>query len=111
MNHDLVYLTHILESIHDIQEFCRDGKEAFFADKRTQAAVIRKFEVIGEAAKRLSDDLRKSRPEIPWRDIAAFRDVLIHNYMGVDLQLVWKITQDKLPELLATVTGLLETLG
>jgi uncharacterized protein with HEPN domain len=69
--------------------------------------VIRNFEIIGEAAKRLSDDVRKAHPDIPWRRIAGFRDVLIHDYMGVKLGLVWNVIQESLPRLHEVVVALL----
>jgi uncharacterized protein with HEPN domain len=64
-----------------------------------QDAVIRNFEVIGEATKRLSDAIRNRRPDIPWREIAGFRDVLIHDYMGVNLRRVWLVVEQHLPAL------------
>ncbi len=72
-----VYLAQVLERIDRILGYTTDGKAAFFADTRTQDAVIRNFEVIGEAAKRIPDKYRKNHPSIPWRELAGFRDVLI----------------------------------
>ena len=80
MNKDpRVYLAHILESVLRIEEFTRDGKEAFVEDRMIQDAVIRNFEIMGEAAKRVPNQYRQKHPEIPWRLMAAFRDVLIHD--------------------------------
>ena len=72
-----------------------------------QDAVARNFEIIGEATKRLSDKTKIARPDLPWRDIAGFRDVLIHNYMGVDLDEVWNAVENDLPALQRVVTELL----
>jgi uncharacterized protein with HEPN domain len=80
-----VYLAQILERIDRIKEYTVNGKQSFFTDPRTQDAVIRNFEIIGEAAKRIPDEYRKNHPKIPWRELSGFRDVLIHQYEGVSL--------------------------
>lgn len=107
MKSDAVYLRHILASCDKILRFCSEGKDAFWRDDRTQDAVIRNFEIIGEAVKRLSDDARRAHPQVPWREIAGFRDVLIHDYMGVKLELVWNAVSDHLPRLRQAVVDLL----
>ncbi|MBI2369414.1 MAG: DUF86 domain-containing protein [Deltaproteobacteria bacterium] len=91
-----VYLAHILECIQKIERFTAGGKDRFLADAMVQDAVLRNFEVIGEAAKRLDDAYRAAHPEIPWRASAALRDVLIHQYEGVDLEKVWAIVENEL---------------
>jgi uncharacterized protein with HEPN domain len=76
-------------------------------DEQTQDAVLRDFEVIREAAKRLTEETKVRRPDVPWRDIAGLRDVLIHNYMGVNLKSVWGVVERDLPPLQGAVEKLL----
>ena len=94
-----VYLVQILERIERIVEYTSGGKKAFFTDQRTQDAVIRNFEVIGEASKRIPEEFRKNNPSIPWRQLSGFRDVLIHQYEGVSISEVWQIVERDLRNL------------
>ncbi|MGQ9592252.1 MAG: HepT-like ribonuclease domain-containing protein [Planctomycetota bacterium] len=105
-----VYLAHILECLEKIERFTAGGGEAFLADELVQDAVLRNFEVIGEAAKRLDDAYRAAHPEIPWRALAGLRDVLIHHYEGVDLERVWAIVEKDLPGLKRAIAALLPPL-
>lgn len=98
MKDDLALLRHILDSVLRIEKYILAGEVAFLADTMIQDAVIRNFEVIGEATKGLSDAVKAKYPEIPWKQIAGMRDFLIHVYFGVKLETVWKTTKD-LPEL------------
>jgi uncharacterized protein with HEPN domain len=95
------YPDDILTAIADIEGFTRGMHyETFAEDKKTVNAVIRGLEVLGEAPKRISTSIfRQKHPEIPWSKMAGMRDVLIHDYMGVDLKAVWKVAQERLPEL------------
>jgi len=83
--------------------------EGFRADTRTQDAVVRNLEIIGEATKRLSADLRAAYPDIPWRSMAAVRDRLIHDYSGVNLDVVWHIAVVELPDVALRIEALLDT--
>ena len=83
MKDDRVYLSHIQDAINDIEEYASVGRDVFMIDRMRQDAVIRKIEIIGEAAKQLSFVTKERRPEIPWKQIAGMRDRLTHHYFGV----------------------------
>ena len=94
------YLNDISEAISDIATFVENMSfEDFAADKKTTNAVIRSLEVLGEATKNIPTSIRNQHPDIPWSQMAGMRDVLIHNYMGVDLMTVWKVIKERLPGL------------
>ena len=90
MRDERLYLIQMLERAERIFEYTEPGQAEFLGDRKTQDAVLRSFEVMGEAAKRLPSLIRDQAPEIPWKRLAGFRDVLIHQYEGVDLEEVWK---------------------
>lgn len=107
MKDDRLYLAHIRDAIADIRTYAAAGEEAFRAERMRQDAIIRKLEVIGEAVKQLSEQTRRQRPEIPWRQIAGMRDRLTHAYFGVDLGLVWRVVERDLQPLEIAVSALL----
>lgn len=111
MRDDSAYLLHIRDAIRRVLGYTTDGKDAFFADPKTQDAVVRNLEIIGEAAKSLSESTKALEPEVPWKKIAGMRDKVIHQYFGVDLSLVWDVVERELPSLEGRVEGLLGRLA
>lgn len=107
MKDDSVYLKHILEAITKIESYAMAGETEFFARSHWQDAIIRQLEIIGEATRHLSEKFRAGYPEVHWRRISGLRNVLIHQYMGVDIAAVWQITRKDLPPLKAQVQRIL----
>jgi uncharacterized protein with HEPN domain len=105
-----VYLAHILECAQKIERYTHGGEKEFQNDTMLQDAVIRNFEIIGEAAKRVPEAYRRGHSQIPWRLMAGFRDVLIHAYEGIDLQRVWQIVRQDLPVVKEAIEKLLPPL-
>jgi uncharacterized protein with HEPN domain len=104
------YIDDIMTAVTDVEQFVLNMTyEAFAADKKTINAVIRSLEVLGEATKRIPFSIRKKHPDVPWNKMAGMRDVLIHDYMGVDLKTVWKVATERLPELKLLLEGLKAT--
>jgi uncharacterized protein with HEPN domain len=108
MKDDRVYLRHILECIRRVEEDTAGGKDAFLSSHTLQDAVLRNLQTMTESTQRLSESTKERYPEIEWHHIAAFRNVLVHDYLGIDLERVWEITQRDVPELKAVVLSILE---
>lgn len=104
-----IFLKHIQESIEEIESHLREiSEDDFGEDVKTQDAVIRRIEIIGEAVKNLPVEFKKKHPEIEWREIAGMRDKLIREYFGVNLDMVWETANRDLPELKKQISELLE---
>ena len=108
MNDDKVFLQNILECIVKIEKYTKNGKEDFISSDLIQDAVNRNLEIIGEATKKVSQATIEQHQEIPWRQMTGLRDVLIHDYMGIDLYIVWNVVQNELPQLRIKIMALLD---
>ena len=105
------YITDIIDSVAEITEFIEGlDYEMFSEDRKTTNAVIRSLEVIGEAAAKIDQDLRDRYPEIPWVRMAGMRNKLIHEYFGVDLEIVWEVCTAEIPPLKPSLKKMLKEL-
>lgn len=106
-----VYLDDILESIAQIEKYTKKiVQNKFNKNVQLQDAVLRRLEIIGEAVKNIPEYFRDLRPEIPWKKIAGMRDILIHEYSGVDLKRVWKVVKEDLVDLKKSISEIIKKL-
>ncbi len=105
-----IYLEHMLECIERIELYTELGEAHFLSHIQAQDSVYRNFEIIGEASKRIPESLKLKAPTVPWKDIAGFRDVLIHQYDGVDPNEVWVIIEEDLVMLKEAILSLIDQL-
>lgn len=111
MKDDRLYLLHISECIARIEQYTQEGRQAFMASTLVQDAVIRNLQTLAESARRLSAELTARHPEVDWRGLHGFRNVLVHDYLGVDLVRVWQIVEQRLPELKHKIEAIRRELG
>jgi len=106
------YLKDIIDSIKDIESFTENMTfEDFARDRKTINAVIRSFEVIGEAAKKIPKSIRDKHPSIPWKKMVGMRDKMIHEYFGVDIEIIWKTIKEDIPSLKPLIQEVLKSVG
>ena len=104
-----LFIEDILDCIEKIEQFVGDiSFDEFVQDDKTSSAVIRKIEIIGEAAKNVPRDLRKKYKELPWSDMAKMRDKIIHAYFGINYKIVWKVIKERLPQIKPIIQKMLE---
>src|SRR3989344_3442215 len=110
MKDDLHYVGHIHDCIERIEQYITKGREDFFGNTLVQDAVMRNFGIIGEAAKKMSEERKCSHPEIPWKKITGVRDIVIHDYAGIDWNTIWNIIENDLPTLKSVISDMLREL-
>lgn len=109
MKSDSVYLHHIVDAIERISGYISGlSPKDFVKDEKTKDAVVRNLEIIGEAAKKITEKTKSSHPKIPWKHMASMRDRLIHAYFGVDYNIVWQVAKEELPPLREKLKSLLK---
>lgn len=107
----LIFLKHIMECIELIEKYTKKlTKRKFLENTKTQDAVIRRIEVIGEASKNIPQSVKNKYPGIPWRKIAGMRDILTHEYFGVDLHLTWNVAQKDIPKLKRKIVQIIKSI-
>ena len=108
MKDDTVYLRHILECIRRIEENAQGGYRSFKATHTHQDAILRNLQTLAESTQRLAEEVKGKHPAVPWKSIAAFRNILVHNYLGVDLERIWRIVQEDVPLLKEVINRMLK---
>ncbi len=99
MKDDRLYVHHVLDCVRRINGYCQNGEEAFRESELIQDAVLRNLQTLAESTQRISDGLKALHPEVGWRSIAGFRNVLVHDYLGINLNRIWEIVSVHLPVL------------
>ena len=109
MTSDRLYVVHIAECIERIEQFTATGHDHFFDDVMTQDAILRNLHILSESSTRVSTEFMSRFPDVPWREMRAFRNVVVHDYLGLDLKQVWDIVVNDLPQLKAAIMRMLQS--
>jgi uncharacterized protein with HEPN domain len=108
---DVAYLRYLQETIVRIESAISGGKDAFLLSSLHQDAVLRNLHTMTETTQRLSAALKSSYPEVEWAELAAFRNVLVHDYLGIDIELIWRVVSVDVPRFKAQVEQMLNEVG
>ena len=108
MKEDKLYLIHIAECIARIEEYTRGGSAAFTGSTLIQDAVLRNLQTMGQSVRNLSQEMKEEHPEIDWRGIIGFRNVLVHDYLAVDIERTWDIVEHDLVDLKRKIEAILK---
>ena len=111
MRDDRLYLVHILECIGFIEGYVQEGRHVFLNDRKTRHAVLRDLHTMAESTQRLSDALKVAHSGVNWRQIGAFRNVLVHDYLGISADRIWEVIRRDLPELKRHVEAMLQEMN
>lgn len=99
MRSDLERLRDIIEAIERIEKYTAGNKARFFSDELIQTWVLHHLQILGEAITRVTPELMEKHPEIPWRQVVGMRNILVHDYFGIDADVIWNVVENELPEL------------
>ena len=110
MKDDTIYLQHIQECIARIEQYTAQGHQAFLTSTLIQDGVIRNLQTLGQSVLKLSDSLKASHPEVDWKSIVGFRNVLVHDYLGINVARVWEVVERDVPDLQAKLAKIQQSL-
>jgi uncharacterized protein with HEPN domain len=108
---DRVLLAHMRDCLDRVHEYTNSERSIFEASRLVQDAVIRNLQILAESSQRLSSEIKATEPQIPWRDLSGFRNVIVHGYLGVDLAAVWLVVEQDVPALAQAVDRMTARLG
>jgi uncharacterized protein with HEPN domain len=111
MRDDKLYLIHMSECIQRVEKYSTGGRDEFMYSDLIQDGVIRNLQIMAESSQRVSDERKERHPEVDWFKISGFRNVLVHDYLGVDLEKVWNIIEYELPALRVAIATMLNDMG
>jgi uncharacterized protein with HEPN domain len=108
---DRVLLAHMRDCIERVREYTAGDRTRFETSRLVQDAVIRNLQTLAESSQRLSDTVKSTEPQVPWRELAGFRNVIVHGYLGIDLGAVWLVVEQDLPPLAAALDRMVARSG